>query len=102
MSGVTREERIRNEYLRDSNVASIVEKMRENRLRWFGHVMRGEEMEIVKVVMTINVVGKRERGKPKKRWLDTIESDMRAARVCVKDVENRDKRTSRTRVTHPK
>jgi hypothetical protein len=36
ISGVTREERIKNEYVRDSvGVASIVDKMRENILRWF-------------------------------------------------------------------
>ena len=44
MSGVTREDKIRNEYIRGSiGVASIVDKMRENRLRWLGHVLRREE-----------------------------------------------------------
>jgi hypothetical protein len=39
ISGVTSEDRIRNEYVRGSiDVASIVSKMRINRLRWFGHV----------------------------------------------------------------
>jgi len=44
MSGVTKEDRIKNKYVRGSiGVASILDKMRENRLRWFGHVMtRGE------------------------------------------------------------
>jgi len=42
MSGVTREDRIRNEYVRGSiGVASIVAKMRENRLG--GLVMLREE-----------------------------------------------------------
>jgi len=41
MSGVKREDRIRNEYVRGSiGVASRVCKMRENRLRWFGHMVR--------------------------------------------------------------
>jgi len=41
MSGVTREDKTRNEYAKGSiAVASKVDKMRENRLRWFGHVMR--------------------------------------------------------------
>jgi hypothetical protein len=39
-------------------VASIVDNMRENRLRYFGHVMRQEETKAVKVVMKINVEGK--------------------------------------------
>jgi hypothetical protein len=37
----TREDRIRYEYARGSiGVASIVNKMRRNKWRWFGHVMR--------------------------------------------------------------
>lgn len=37
MSEVTREDRTRNEYIRGSiEVASIVYKKRENRLRWLG------------------------------------------------------------------
>jgi hypothetical protein len=41
MVGVTREDIIRNKYVRGSiGVASIVDKKRENRLRWFSHVMR--------------------------------------------------------------
>ena len=41
MCGHTRRDRIRNEVIRDLvNVAPIVDKMRETRLRWFGHVKR--------------------------------------------------------------
>jgi hypothetical protein len=37
MSGMTRENRIRNEYVKGSNgVASIVNKMTENKLKWLG------------------------------------------------------------------
>ena len=37
-------DKISNEYIRGSvGVASIVEKMREIRLRWLGHVLRREE-----------------------------------------------------------
>lgn len=33
--------------------------------------------------MEINAEGSRERGRPEKRWLDAIKSDMRTAGVCV-------------------
>lgn len=37
--GMTRLDRIRNEYVRESlGVTNIVGKMGENRLSWFGHV----------------------------------------------------------------
>jgi len=39
--GNTRRDKLRNEDIRTKiGVASIEEKMRENRLRWFGHVRR--------------------------------------------------------------
>jgi len=40
--------------------------MRENKLRWLWHVMKWEETSAVKVVMKMNVEGKREKGRPKK------------------------------------
>ena len=41
MCGNTRREKVRNEDIRTKiGVASIEEKMRENRLRWFGHERR--------------------------------------------------------------
>ena len=102
MSGVTREDRIRNEYIRGSlGVASIVGKLRENRLRWFGHVKRREETEAVRVVMEMNVEGKRGRGRPKKRWIDGVESDMRIAGVRVRDVADRALWRCMTRVADP-
>jgi hypothetical protein len=46
--------------------------------------------------MKMNVEGKTGRGRPKKRWLDTIENDMRAVGVCLGDVKNRDEWRSLT------
>jgi len=41
MSGKTRRDRIRNDTIRERvGVAPAVEKMVENKLRWFGHVER--------------------------------------------------------------
>jgi len=41
--------------------------------------------------MRESVEGKGGRGRPKNRWLDAIENGVRAAGVCVRDAENRDK-----------
>jgi hypothetical protein len=80
-----------------------VSKMRENRLRWFDHVMSWKKTNVVRVVKKINVKGKRGRERSQKRWLDTIENDMRAAvGVCVGVVENRDEWRFKTRVADPK
>ncbi|KAK3559316.1 hypothetical protein QTP86_012722 [Hemibagrus guttatus] len=41
--GVTRLDRIRNEYIRGTaHVGRLGDKVREARLRWFGHVQRSE------------------------------------------------------------
>ncbi|KAL5133260.1 hypothetical protein HKD37_03G006621 [Glycine soja] len=48
MCGKTRQDKIRNEAIRERvGVAPIVEKMVENRLRWFGHVERRRDQGII-------------------------------------------------------
>jgi hypothetical protein len=73
---------IRNEYIRvNFKVAPVTEKLRSNRLGWYGHVMRRDESHITKRVMTVmsmNVDGHSSRGRPKKKWMD-----------CVKDEKKR-------------
>ena len=45
--GVTRLDRIRNEHIRGTtHVRRLGEKQREQRLRWFGHVMRREKVYV--------------------------------------------------------
>ena len=51
MCGVTRRDRLKNEYVRASvNVDSIVDKLAQSRLRWFGHLYRKDETDVVKKV----------------------------------------------------
>ena len=41
MSGFTLRDKMRNEYIRERvGVAPVVDKIRESRLRWFGHINR--------------------------------------------------------------
>jgi len=83
-------------------VASITDKTRENTLRWFGHVMRREDLEVVRTVMELSVKERRGRRRPKKKWLNGIECDMRTSGVCVNDVGNRVKWRLRTKVADHK
>ncbi|VDP12704.1 unnamed protein product [Heligmosomoides polygyrus] len=50
MAGVTRLDRIRNEAIRQKfGVAPIADKMREANLRWYGHILRGNEDSVRKI-----------------------------------------------------
>ena len=68
MSGYTRRDRIRNEYIRERvGVAQISEKMTEYRLRWYGHVQRREVDEPVRIVkQMVRDPYIRNRGRPKR------------------------------------
>jgi len=67
MSGEPRKDRIRNKYVRDSTgIVSVVNKMKENRLRWSGHMTRRNKTSKSREVMKMNVEGKRGRGRLKK------------------------------------
>ncbi|XP_057540068.1 uncharacterized protein LOC130818029 [Amaranthus tricolor] len=71
-------DRIRNQEFRDKlGVAPISGKMRENRLRWFGHVQRKTLAAPVRRVESIIVEGKRSRGRPKRTWDEWIKIDLR-------------------------
>ena len=76
MSGVTRMDRIRNEYIRGSlKVTEVSKKVQEARLRWYGHVMRSAEGQVAREAMDMVVDGRRRRGRPKTRWRDKIEDE---------------------------
>ncbi|VDO85585.1 unnamed protein product [Heligmosomoides polygyrus] len=67
-AGVTHMDHIRNEAIRQKfGVAPIADKMREACLRWYGHVLRGEEDSVRKIGINFEVIGKRPRGPPKQR-----------------------------------
>ena len=77
MSGVTRMDRVRNEHIRGTvKVTEASKKVQEARLRWYGHLMRREELHVAREVMDIEINGTRRRGRPKTRWKDCIRDDM--------------------------
>ncbi|KAH0755077.1 hypothetical protein KY290_025347 [Solanum tuberosum] len=78
MCGHTRSDRIRNEVIREKvGVASVVDKLREARLRWFGHVKRRSADAPVRRCEVMVVEGtRRGRGRPKKYWEEVIRQDL--------------------------
>ncbi|XP_071713050.1 uncharacterized protein [Rutidosis leptorrhynchoides] len=58
-------------------VRSITDKLREERLRWYGHVMRRPHSAPVRRVEALTVDGVRRKGRPTRRWMDRLKLDMR-------------------------
>ncbi|VDO21546.1 unnamed protein product [Haemonchus placei] len=68
-------DRVRNEDARTAMQAAPAQlKMREQHLRWFGHVLwfehilRSSQNQPIREAMELEAQGKRLRGAPKKRW----------------------------------
>ena len=79
MCGVSLRDRETSAELRQRmGVEAIVDVVRRGRLRWYGHVMRKEENDWVKKVMSFNLEGTRPSGRPKKTWQTTVLADMKS------------------------
>ena len=57
---------------------------REARLRWMGHVCRREDSYVGKRVKRL-VIGRKKRGRPKRRWRDNIREDLRVIDIQEED-----------------
>jgi len=79
MFGFTRLNRIRNVVIRERvEVAPLEEKLKETRLRWFGHVKTKSVNTPVRRYEAINLLDyRRGRGRPKMSWNELIRSDMK-------------------------
>ena len=63
--GVTRKDKIRNDYIRGTvKVERLGMKMREGKLKWYGHVMTRDQEYVGRRVMEMELSGKRKRGRP--------------------------------------
>src|SRR6218665_4009407 len=51
---------------------TVVQKIKERRLQWFGHVERMEEKRLPNAALHGHVEGKRSRGRQRKTWMDNV------------------------------
>ena len=56
--------------LTPNETADIISVLQQNRLQWYGHVLRKEDNDWVKKCMEYEVEGARPRGRPKKTRRD--------------------------------
>ena len=93
MTGVSRLDRVRNEVARArTGVRSELAARVMNVLRWFGHVERMDNEQLLKKVMNVKVDGRSARGRPRFGWMDEVERalndrrmDMREASECARN-----------------
>ena len=100
--GVTREDKIKNEYIRGTaRISKLGEKIRGARLRWYGHVRRREAEYVGRRMLEMEVPGRRRRGRPMRRWMDVVREDMERVGVVEEDVANRGVWRKKTRCGDP-
>ena len=89
--GVTRKDKIRNNYIKGAvKVERLGMKMRESRLRWYGHVMTRDKEYIGRRAMEIELTRKRKRGRQKRTFLDVVKKDMGKVGASATDIEKQD------------
>ena len=99
---MTKKDKIRNEHIRNTvKVERLEMKMKEGRLRWYGHVMRRDEEYVEKKMMEMELPGKRRTGRPKRRFLDVVKEDMKEVGVKEIDIEDRKMWKMMIRCGHP-
>ena len=88
---MTRKGKNKNEYIRGTvKIERLGMKMRESRLRWYGHVLRRDQEYLGRKLMEMELPGSTSRrGRPKRRFLDVVKEDM--GDVGAKETEVEDK-----------
>nr|GEX63363.1 hypothetical protein [Tanacetum cinerariifolium] len=81
------------------DVDSIIDKIREGMLRWFGHVNRRPQSAPVRRVEVMVVEGSRIRGRPKLRWKDRLKMDTKELRLSKDMTSNRNAWRERIRIS---
>jgi len=63
--------------------------LQQNRLRWYGHVLRKEDTDWVKKCIEYEVESPRPRGRPKRTWREVVPKDCQAHKLNRYDAMNR-------------
>ena len=90
IKGVTLRDKVKSVDIRkELGVTSIQERVREMRLRWYGHMQRMEENNEVRAVVDMRVPGQDQGETKTKRWMDCVRMDMQTLRMTSEDAKDR-------------
>ena len=88
MCGVKLKDILRSKELKERlGIDDIVLVLQQNRLRWYGHVLRKEGNDWVKKCMKYEVEGPR----PKRTWREVVREECQARKLNTKDAMDRSK-----------
>ena len=63
-----------------------------NGVRWYGHMIKREDDNILKKAMMMEVNGQRKRGRPKITWKRQVEENVKKVGLKVEEAENQTRR----------
>ena len=90
MCGVSLKDKVSTVELQERmGVEAISDVVRRGRLRWLGHVLRKDDGNWVKRIMSYEVDGDRGRGRPRMLWRQVVANDMRRVGLKKSDAEDR-------------
>ena len=99
--GITRLDKVKNSEVKERlKMGELSKKISESRLRWYGHVHRREQQHVTRKVQDLKI-GKRRRGRPKRRWKDCVEEDMKTKGIRKEDAKNRKIWKMKIHTSHP-
>ena len=92
MCGVRRVDRVSNDVrrVRVGVAVKIGDMIMQSRLRWYGHVIRQDNSQILEV-MELEITGKRRKGRPRKSWEECVKKDLEQYGLRREDVYDREK-----------
>ena len=99
MCGVRLVDRVTTNVFRDrvGVVVKIEDMIIQSRLRWYGHVMRGDINSQISEVIEVEITGKRMSGRPRKSWEEYVKKDLERYGLRREDAYDRKKWRERIR-----
>jgi len=92
MNGIKLKDRFSMKKLRERlGIDDIALVLQQNRLRWYGHVLRKEDNDWAKKCMKYEVEGPRPRGRPKRTSREVVKEDCQVRKLNKEDVMDRSK-----------
>ncbi|XP_072392502.1 uncharacterized protein [Diabrotica undecimpunctata] len=59
----------------------IIRYVKSQRLSWLGYIQRHEDTKTTKKMLQLKPVGRRKKERPRTRWLDDVEDDLKTMNI---------------------